>query len=355
MKFHGAVLVRRRSVVLVALYLVLGTTLASAQTVILRHVPPGSTLELVVDAKEAGTAKANAGGNATVTANSVSGQMDANVWLDTCDDTYRVFLVRPGAALAPAGACRRNQIAGLYLLQRITSIVIDSSNTGSLLIRQGRAYNEWLTDPRPQLARAGVGTEAGAAEDSSEPLPPLTGLTLFGGAGLGTSLDFESQSCGTLDCTRESPLQYGGGIGWWFNDFFGVEGRYGYLGKLTVAANPASYQFSTTREGGFLAFGGRAGFRKGRFRPFGRAGLNLNRSTVTTRETVGESTQTFAMRTRGWAPVFGGGVEIWLSPRLGLYVDGQHLGLKGKDDRDSGIEVDDTLLTAQAGLTIRFP
>ena len=54
-------------------------------------------------------------------------------------------------------------------------------------------------------------------------------------------------------------------------------------------------------------------------------------------------------------PVFGAGLEIWLTPRLGLLFDGQYLGLKGKDERDSGIDVlDDKLLTAQAGVTIRL-
>jgi hypothetical protein len=316
----------------------------------------------VLDAQPAGTAKADAGGTATVPTKSVDGQIDVNVWLDTCDDTHRVILVRPGAPLIPAGGCRRTQIGGLYLLQRVTSMVIDTGNTGSLLIRQGRAYDVWLTDPRPQVAKAVQETEARTAVGapvapsvSSEPLPPLTGLTVFGAAGLGTALHFQSQSCGTFDCTRDAPIQYGGGIGWWFNDFFGVEGRYGYLGKLTVAAKESGFEFSSTREGGFLAFAGRAGFRKGPFRPFGRAGLSLARATVTTTQTVGESTQTLAMRTRGWAPVFGAGVEIWLSPRLGLDLDGLHLGLKGEDERDSGIAVDDTLLTAQVGLTIRIP
>jgi hypothetical protein len=353
MTFPGAILVRRSSVVLFALYVVLGTSIASAQTVILRHVLPGSALELVVNATQAGTAKADAAGNAIVTTNSLDREMEGNVWLDTCDDVHRVILVRPGAPLIPAGGCRRTQIAGLYLLQRITSIVIDSSNTGSLLIRQGRAYDAWLVDARPQVAKAGEGKETQTA-GASEPLPPVAALTAFGVAGLGTTMHFEEQSCGTLDCTRTSPIQYGAGVGYWFNDFFGVEGRYGYLGKLTVAAKETGYEFSTTREGSFVALAGRAGLRKGRFRPFGRAGLSLDRATVTTTQTVGESTQIIQMRARGWAPVYGGGLEIWLKPRLGLYFDGQYVGLKGKDEHDSGIEVDDKLLTAQAGVTIRL-
>jgi hypothetical protein len=121
-----------------------------------------------------------------------------------------------------------------------------------------------------------------------------------------------------------------------------------------VGAKESGYEFSTTREGSFLAFTGRAGLRKGRFRPFGRAGLSLSRATVTTTQTVDESTQIIQMRAKGWAPVYGAGLEIWLKPRFGLYFDGQYLGLKGKDERDSGLEVDDRLLTAQVGVTIRL-
>lgn len=357
MGFRRTGLVRRSAVAVFVLCGALGAAPASAQTVIVRHVPPGSTFELVLDAKEVGTAKANASGNATVTANSVDGQMDVNVWLDVCDDVHRVILVRPGAPL-PAGACRRTQIAGLYLLQRTTSIVIDTNSTASLLIRQGRVYDSWLTDSRSPVTRpvAGLGPGSSAEEPvASEPLPPLTGLTLFGGAGLGSPQDFRSQACGTVGCSENSPLQYGGGIGWWFNDFLGVEGRYGYLGKLTAVSAGSDPQFSTTREGGFLAVAGRAGLRKGRFRPFGRAGLSLGRATLTTTQTIGDGTQTLQMRARGWAPVFGGGVEIWLSPRLGLFADGQRLGLKGKDEGDSGATMNDTLLTAQVGLAVRFP
>ena len=359
MGFPEAVLVKRSSAVLCALYVVLGTSLASAQTVILRHAPPGSALELVLEANPVGAAKADAGGTATVTAKSVEGQMDANIWFETCDNDHRVILAKPGAAL-PTTACRRIQIGGLYLVQRVTSIVIDTSATSSLLIRQGPAYANWLIDARPEVAKAATETETRTAGSSSasaaasKPLPPLSGPTAFGGAGLGTTLHFGEQACGTVTCTWDEPIQYGGGIGWWFNDYFGAEGQYGYLGKLKVTANESDYQFSTTREGGFLAASGRAGLRKGRFRPFGRAGMSLGRSTLTTTQTMGAGTETLAVRTRGWAPIFGGGLEVWLSPRLGLYVDGQRLGLKGKDDRDSGIEIDDTLLTAKAGVTLRL-
>jgi len=362
MTFPGAVLVRRSSVILFSAYAVLGTTLASAQTVVLRHIPPGSTLELVIDAKEAGTAKADAGGNATVETKSVDsrGQIDANIWLETCDDVYRVILV-PARAAIPTSGCRRTQIGGVYVLQRITSIVIDSTSPSSVMIRQGRPYDSWLTDPRPEAAKpvkeddtlAGA-SPAASASTASKPQTPLIGPIAFGGVGLGTSLDFEDQVCGTVTCTYNVPIQFSGGAGWWFNDFFGAEGRYGYLGKITARAQETDYQFSTTRESSYLAASGRAGLHKGRFRPFGRAGMSFGRTTETTTQTMGESKETLAVRARGWAPVFGGGLEVWLSPRLGLFADAQRLGFKSKDERDSPIEINDTLFTAQAGVTVRL-
>jgi hypothetical protein len=325
-------------------------------------MPPGSTLELVIDAKEAGTAKADAGGNATVTTKSIDSRshIDANIWLETCDDVYRVILV-PARAAIPTSGCRRTQIGGVYVLQRMTSIVIDSSSPSSVLIRQGRPYDSWLTDPRPELAKPvketdtqAAGASSASASPASKPQPPLIGPIVFGGVGLGTALNFEEQVCGTVTCTYNVPIQFSGGGGWWFNDFFGAEGRYGYLGKVTASGTETDFKFSTTREADYFALSGRAGIRKGRFRPFGRAGMSFDRATVTTTQTMGESSETLAVRARGWAPVFGGGLEVWLSPRFGLFVDAQRLGLKGKDEKGSAIEVDDTLLTAQAGLTVRL-
>lgn len=352
-------LVRRSLVVSFVVQLAIGVTFTSAQTVFVRHLTPGSGFELVVDSTPAGTTKADTAGLASIMTGTVNMPMDANVWLDACGDRTRVILARPGAQLPDSTGCRRTQIAGLYVVQRVTSIVIDARVTSSLLIRQGRAWDEWLRDP-----------PAGTTQGSSEPLPPLTGLTLFGAGGLGATSNFGSQSCGNVTpCSHDSPLQFSGGVGWWFNDFFGAEARYGYLGNQKATATNDAFRFTTTREGGLLSFAARAGGRIGRVRPFGRGGLGLSRTTLTTTQTVNETsvvidgvtqtipggTQILQGRMRGWAPVYGGGVEIWLSPIIGIYGEAQRIGLKGKDDRDADIEIDDAVITAQVGLTVRFP
>ena len=99
----ASVFVRRSLVVAFALHVAIGTTLASAQTVIVRHATPGSTVELVLDATQVGTAKADNEGTATVVAtNNIDVPLDVNVWVDICDDGQRVILARRGAQLMAA-------------------------------------------------------------------------------------------------------------------------------------------------------------------------------------------------------------------------------------------------------------
>jgi opacity protein-like surface antigen len=360
MGFRAVTFGTRSVVAVLAFCVASGAGLAAAQTVTVRHVAPGATVELVLDTAPAGTTKAGSDGNATIVAtNQLDAPIDVNVWVEVCGDLHRVILARRSVQLVPDFACRRTQIAGLYLLQRITSLVIDVRDTPSMLLRQGRAPDVWLRDP--VLA---------VAEGPAEPLPPLNGLTLFGAVGRSSTLNFKLQSCGAeISCSDNAPMPYSGGVAWWFNDFIAAEARYGHLGDHTATGSGDTFNFTTTREGGVLAFTGRAGFRIGRLRPFGRAGMGLHRATVTTAQTqndttvtvngvaqtVAGGTQIIQMRTRGWAPVYGGGAEVWISPRIGVFGDVQGIGLKGTDDRGSGIEIDDRVLTVQIGFAIRFP
>lgn len=334
-------------------------TIATAQTVIVRHAAPGTTVELVLDAEPAGTGTVGADGNGTIVATTrLTMPADVNVWVDDCGDTHRVILARRGVTLPASGACRRTQIPGLYVLQGITSLVVDIRGTPTLLIRQGPVYDDWLRDPVIEVDD----------DEPSEPLPPLTGLALFGTVGRGTTLNFRTQACGTVTCSMSAPTSLTGGAVWWISDVFGVDGRYTYFASEKAEGSGTGFQFTTTREGGVAAFTGRAGVRGGRFRPFGRAGFGLYRATLTTTQTVDATTvtidgveqavpggtQTIQMRTKGWAPVYGGGLEIWLSPRIAILGEAQRIGLKGADERNTPFEVDDAVITATGGITIRF-
>jgi hypothetical protein len=366
------VLVRRSLVAFIVYTAVIGGTPALAQTVIVRHAPAGSTVELVMDATVVVAAKADAAGNATLTApDKVDVPLDAGVWVDVCGDVHRVILARRGAQPAAEAVCRRLEVAGLFFVQRITSMVIDVRDAPSLRLRQGRAPDEWLRDPVPGVARAGANAGAATQADApAAPLPPLTGLTLFGGIGRGSATEFESQACGNVtSCSDGGTMPYTGGLAWWFTDFVAAEARYNYLGDHEAAASGNAFRFTTTREGGVLAFTGRGGVRLGRVRPFGRAGMSFHSATLTTTQTVDATsvvidgvtqtvpggTQILQSRTTGWAPVYGGGAEIWLSSIVGIFGEFQRIELKGSDDRGADIEINDAEQTIQAGVTVRFP
>jgi hypothetical protein len=358
---------RRNLTVLLAatFHVAIGVTLASAQTVVVRRAMPGATVELVLNGTPAGTAQANTQGIATVAAApALNAPIDANVWVEACGETHRVIVARRSAPPVADPVCRRTQIEGLFLVQGLTSIVVDLRGP-SLLMRQGSVPGEWLQDPVQAVAG-----EPDAPEPPRPSLPPLTGLMLFGGVERALTSSFASQYCGDVTSCSDSPaMQYNGGVAWWFTDFLAAEGRYTYLGKSEVEGSGGTFGFTTTREGSVLALAARAGVRAGRVRPFARGGMGFHKATVTTSQTVNETTavidgvtqtipggtQIMQMRTSGWAPVYGGGVEIWFSQRIGIYGEVQRIGLKGADDRGADLETDDALTTVQAGVTIRFP
>ena len=350
----------RRLITLAACFFAVGTPIASAQTVILRHAAPGSTLDVVIDTMPVGSGTAAENGNATVTASGNPDRtMDANVWLDACGIDHRVIVASRAVQPPPAGAgCKRTQIEGLFLVQRITTLVIDARGTPTLRIRQGRAPDEWLRDPPPVIERV------------VEPFPSVGGLTLFGGGGLGGTLDFRREACGNVtECSEKAPIPLSGGVAWWFSDFVAAEARFGHLGKARADGSAAGFRFNTSREGGVISLTGRAGVQAGRLRPFGRGGFNYHRATFTTVQTHEETTitvggveqivpggtQTLQYRTGGWAPVYGGGLEVWLTPVFGFYGDVQRIDLKGNDLAGTPLRLDDAVITAQVGLTFRIP
>jgi hypothetical protein len=353
---------RRILALTAACQLVIAVTAASAQTVYLRHAGANATLEVVIDGMSVGSAPVQADGNAMVTATGDTPRMiDANVWVDSCGTRHRVVVSSRTVAPPPAeGDCQRAQINGLYLIQRSTTMVIDIGGTPTMLLRQGPAPEAWLRDPEPTVVRLAT------------PLPPLVGLALFGGAGQSSSLDFSTISCGSVsECrTGRRPIPLTGGVTWWLKEWVGVEARYAHFGDQSVNGSGTGFRFSTAREGGLVAFGGRAGVRMGpRFRAFGSGGLTYHRATHSTTETIDDTTvtvdgqtravpggtQLFQMRTRGWAPAYGGGLEFWLSERLGIYGEAQRTELKGTDEADTGLRHDDVLLTLHVGVTLRFP
>jgi hypothetical protein len=95
-----------------ALNLIVAGGVATAQTVVVTNAPPGSTIELALNAETIGSAKADPGGQARLSVNLVDHggktETDVRVYVDICASLRRVVLVERGLQPAPLerGRCR---------------------------------------------------------------------------------------------------------------------------------------------------------------------------------------------------------------------------------------------------------
>jgi hypothetical protein len=353
----------RRCLAFVALVLLAaGVRESVAQTVIVINAPADTGLEFVLDTTPVASGKADAEGIATLAADRSrlgDRELDARVFVDTCSTERRVVIVGRGVEPPASGGCTRAEIPGLFLVQRITTVVVDVAKVPpSVRIRQGDAPEEWV---RPAVAaRRG-------------PRPALRdGLVLFGGGGLGTFRDFVQLSCGNVtDCGGdEDPTVLTAGLAYWFSPFIAVEASFIKPGKLIASGRGDGFQFDSNREGGVVGVAIEGGIPIGSSaKLFGKMGVNYQRSTFTTHETIEERTitttavpqtlaggsQTFQARTGGWAWLFGAGAEYWFTSTVGAYGEVGGLAMKGSDLGDGEAAINDTLRFAVVGLRVRVP
>jgi hypothetical protein len=337
---------------------------ASAQTVFVVNAPPGSTAEFVLNGSVAATAIAGADGLAMLaaTAGGVDAQqsIDVFVWVDQCDTTRRVVVMSRTVQPPPAaGGCRRSQIPGLFLVQSITSLVVDvGASSPTLRIRQGQAPEEWLRPPSPG---------APAARISIAP----AGLILFGGGGNAGFSSFSTQPCGDVtNCTvSDRAFSYTGGIAYWFSQYVGAEASYLKPGRVTADGSGERFRFESDMDGGLLAFVGKGAFPIGRVRLFGMAGADYHRATFSTSQTIDQTTvtiggvpqtvpggtQRFQWRTEGWGLVFGGGAEVWVTGAFGVYGEVGRFELKGDDVGGGEARTDDVITPIVVGGRFRIP
>src|SRR6478752_5667375 len=77
-----------------ALNLTAGAALAAAQTVMVRHTPPGTSVEVVLDDAVVGTGTSDASGDVSIDFKLPDpGELDANISVDVCDKSRRVLIV----------------------------------------------------------------------------------------------------------------------------------------------------------------------------------------------------------------------------------------------------------------------
>jgi hypothetical protein len=330
-----------------------GVGAAVAQTVIVTNAPPGSTIELVLNEATVRSATANPGGEATLPLNLSASigraEADAHVYVDVCGNLRRVVLVERGLQPPPKEvACDRKEIAGLYLVRKGTSLLVDLAGSNPMVwLRQGPVPAEWLRQ----------GSETPAAARAWRPLP--TGLVLSGGGDFTKFRDALAVACGNVtNCAgNNSGFAYTAGVAYWFTRFLAAEASYVRPAKVTANGSGDTYRFNSSLEAHVLTVAGKVGVPVGPVRFYGQAGADYHRATSSTTETVDDTTvtiddvvttipggtQTFELKTEGWGWLFGGGVEVWVARSIGIYAEVGRAALKGSAFPNGEGPIDDRL------------
>jgi hypothetical protein len=309
-----------------ALNLTLGVAFATAQTLLVRNAPPGSTIELVLNATPIGSTKVDESGVVTLPINLSKHvnkpETDAQIFVDVCDNVRRVLIVeRALQPPAPEAGCRRRDMGGLFLVRQISTLVVGVKDSPTLLLRQGSVS---LKPPR-------VWT------------PAPTGFVLFGGGAFTKITNVVDQACGTVtDCTGDaSGFSYAAGAAYWITPYLAAEGTYVKPAEVTATGTAGNFRFNSSFDADVLTAVGKVGVPLGPFRPYGQIGGTYHQARFTTSQTLTDATenatQTFSQKTRGWSWVFGGGAEIWITRWLAVYGEVERGALKGPvTDEDEG-------------------
>jgi hypothetical protein len=323
--------------------------IAAGQTVIVRNAPPGAPTELVFNADRVATATADSTGTATLTADMMSGiqksETGVHVSVDRCGQQRRVLLVESGAQAAAQVGCTRGTVRDLFSLQKITTLVVDVTGDNPLVwIRQGPAPPEWIG-------------EAGAEKAPSSWAAPPLGIILSGGVGGATFSNAITQACGDAPtCTGNSVrLDATAGITYWFTRNLALD--IGFLRPGSVKANGSgdTFTFDSALDARVITIDGKVGTQVGPMRLYALGGMNHLSAASTTLQTItsgGSGTETFAFKADGWSWMAGGGMEMWLLPRVGFYLEGNVLSLKGTAVDNGQGSITDTLIYGTAGVRV---
>jgi hypothetical protein len=312
---------------------------ADGQTVVIRGIPAGSAAELV----QGGTtvsARADAGGDAVLQGSlSAPGETRVTIFADICDDVRRVVLVARDAAAPPqAEGCTRTAAPGLFVVRPASTIVVTmTSPVPAVLLRQGPF------DFR-RTHRSGVETPEG--------------LVVFGAAGRSWLHKAQDDACGEVpECLGEnSGFGYGGGIGYWFTPYAGLEAAYLKPKPTRFEGDLGSSLFRSTFEPRVLLFVAKLGVPAGRARVYAQGGATWHRARISNIQdwlVETEIEDRFELSTSGWGWTYGGGIELWLAPAAGLYVEGTRSVLKGRGTETGGEgRLDERMTAFVAGLRI---
>jgi opacity protein-like surface antigen len=339
-----------------------GATSAAAQTIYVKGLSPGTPVEVTLG-QATSSAKAGDDGIASVPLKAVeesSAELVVHVHVDSCGPTWRIALAERAAdAPPPNPGCRRADVAGAFVLRRVSTVVIDiTTPTPDLRISQGPVPAAWLTNQPSAETRHQVSFET-----------PV-GLLFYGGAGLAHASNAVDGFCGAVQpCSGNSsrPI-FEAGAAYWFKPFAAVIGNYKKPNNFTADGSGTLFRFSSELDAEVLTVAGAGGVPLGRVRPYGLGGLTYHRAvtrtvqindpvTVTVDDapvTLPGGTQTFEFETTGWGWLFGGGVEVWMNSRLAIYGQFELDFVKGDDPNGGEGRLDDRLTVVMVGVRYRL-
>jgi hypothetical protein len=354
----------RRLMLAAAITVTVGVGAASAQTVIVRNAPPGSSVELVMNADTVGSATVDAAGTATITSNRPVPDnkvgSDAHLYLETCDTRRRVLMVERGKPASDPGAgCTRAQVVEWFVLRRVTTMVVDvGGKAPTLWVTQGKAPEEWLRAPSKD------GTPVTIARPASK------GFMIYGGGGLAKFANTVALACGTVaNCTgKDSRLTYNAGAVYWVVPYFAIDASYLKPANLTVDGSDTTFGFSSFLKTDIAKVGVKVGVPVGPVRFYGQGGAAYTRATFGTTQTIIDTTITVGdvtttvpggattvdLQTQGWGWYAGGGLEGWVSRSVALYVEVERAVIKGKAQGGEEGSLDERVTSVLVGLRIRI-
>jgi hypothetical protein len=322
-----------------ALNVTIGAGAAAAQTVLVRHAKPGETIELMLNATKVATATTDAAGDATLPldlrgSNAGKTEIDANIFIDACDQLHRVIVAERGQPIAAQQpGCERREITGLYWVRRVNTLVVD------------------VGGPNPTMML--IKGEYGLEPERTWGVP--AGLVVFGGGGLTKFRDAVLILCGTASsCGKDTGFAYTAGATLWLKRYVGVEGSYMKPRKTTASGSGDTYSFNSELDVDVVTVAGALGVPIGPVRLYGKGGTNYHFGTSTTKETINSLSQTFEVKTRGWGWLFGAGMEIWIAPAVALYADAGFAGVKGAAVGGGEARLDDRLRFLMFGARVRI-
>jgi hypothetical protein len=327
---------------------------AAGQTVTVIGAPAGASITVLYDGNSVGTANADPKGLATVKFAAVkTGDLDVRLYSETCNGAIRILLRSPGTTL-PESACARQDAGSLFSLRPVTTFVVDvTGNPASVSISQGPAPAHWLVHDAP------TGNEKVRTREWE---PPVQALVLSGGLGTIGLSSLSTPNCGDVaGCTAGGIRPtFGAGATYWFAPVIGIYGSVGRASEVTAHGTGSTFNFDSTTRLDRLNVAATAGGPAGPTRIYGIGGVTFNKTRTKTSESIDapgaatRPTQQIEIETRGWGILFGAGLEIWATRRLGMFGEFTDSTLRGADVKDGEARIDGTAMALSFGARFKL-